>query len=75
MGGFLSSKAVLPQMIKQKGRSIMNISSLAADERDEGTGSTGLAYVSKAGLGRFTLCQDLYVLEVPKEDSNGSPRF
>jgi citronellol/citronellal dehydrogenase len=56
VGAFLCSKAVLPQMIKQKGGSIINISSLAADERDEGTVPTGVAYaVSKAGLDRFTL--------------------
>jgi len=55
-GAFLCSKAVLPQMIKQKSGSIINISSLAADERDEGTVPTGVAYaVSKAGLDRFTL--------------------
>jgi citronellol/citronellal dehydrogenase len=54
-GAFLCSKAVLPQMIKQNGGSIINISSLAADEKDEGTVPTGLAYaVSKAGLDRFT---------------------
>jgi citronellol/citronellal dehydrogenase len=54
-GAFLCSKAVLPQMIKQNGGSIINISSLAANERDEGTVNTGLAYaVSKAGLDRFT---------------------
>jgi citronellol/citronellal dehydrogenase len=54
-GTFLCSKAVLPQMFKQNGGSIINISSLAADERDEGSVKTGLAYaVSKAGLDRFT---------------------
>jgi NAD(P)-dependent dehydrogenase (short-subunit alcohol dehydrogenase family) len=54
-GAFVCSKAVLPQMIKQNSGSIINISSLAADERDEGTVPTGLAYaVSKAGLDRFT---------------------
>ena len=43
-------------MIEQKKGSIINISSLAADERDEGTVPTGVAYaVSKAGLDRFTL--------------------
>ena len=56
IGAFLCAKAVLPQMIKQKCGSIINISSLAADERDEGTVPTGVAYaVSKAGLDRFTL--------------------
>ena len=56
MSAFLCSKAVLPQMIKQKSASIINISSLAADERDEGTVPTGVVYaVSKAGLDRFTL--------------------
>ncbi len=43
-------------MIGQRSGSIINISSLAADERDEGTVPTGVAYaVSKAGLDRFTL--------------------
>lgn len=55
-GAFLCSKAVLPYMIEQKRGSIINISSLAADERDEGTVPTGVAYaVSKAGLDRLTL--------------------
>jgi len=55
-GAFLCAKAVLPHMIEQKRGSIINISSLAADERDEGTVPTGVAYaVSKAGLDRFTL--------------------
>lgn len=55
IGAFLCSKAVLPQMIKQKSGSIINISSLAADERDEGTVPTGVAYaVAKAGLDRLT---------------------
>jgi len=54
VGAFLASKAVLPQMIEQKRGSIINISSLAADERTESF--TGLSYaVSKAGLDRFTL--------------------
>jgi len=52
-GTFLCSKAVY--MIKQGKGSIINISSLAANERDEGTVPTGLAYsVAKAGLDRFT---------------------
>lgn len=56
IGAFLCSKAVLTPMIKQGGGSIINISSLAADERDEGTVLTGVAYaVSKAGLDRLTL--------------------
>jgi len=56
IGTFLCSKAVLPQMIKPKSGSIINISSLAADERDEGTVPTEVAYaVSKAALDRFTL--------------------
>lgn len=55
LGPFLCSKAVLSQMIKQKSGSIINISSLAADERDEGTVPTGVAYAaSKAGLDRMT---------------------
>jgi citronellol/citronellal dehydrogenase len=56
VGAFLCSKAVLPHMVEQKSGSIINISSLAADERDEGTVPTGVAYaVSKAGLDRLTL--------------------
>jgi len=55
IGAFLCSKAVLPKMIEQKKGSIINISSLAANERNGGTVSTGLAYaVAKAGLDRFT---------------------
>jgi NAD(P)-dependent dehydrogenase (short-subunit alcohol dehydrogenase family) len=41
-------------MIAQKSGSIVNISSLAADERDEGTVPTGVAYaVAKAAVDRF----------------------
>jgi citronellol/citronellal dehydrogenase len=54
-GAFLCARAVLPIMIKKGRGSIINISSLAANERDGGTVSTGLAYgVAKAGLDRFT---------------------
>ncbi len=54
-GAFLCARAVLPAMIAQKRGSIINISSLAADERDAGTVPTGVAYgVAKAGLDRFT---------------------
>lgn len=54
-GVFLCSRAVLPAMIKRRKGSIINISSLAADERDQGTVPTGLAYaVSKAAVDRFT---------------------
>jgi len=54
-GAFLCVKAVLPFMMAQKSGSIINISSLAADERDGGTVPTGVAYgVAKAGLDRFT---------------------
>jgi citronellol/citronellal dehydrogenase len=56
VGAFLVSKAVLPYMTRQKSGSIINISSLAADERHQGTVPTGVAYaVSKAGLDRFTI--------------------
>jgi citronellol/citronellal dehydrogenase len=54
-GAFLCSKAVLPKIIEQRRGNIINISSLAANERDEATVSMGLAYaVGKAGLDRFT---------------------
>ena len=56
IGAFLVTKAVLPHMIGKNSGSIINISSLAADEKGEGTVPTGLAYaVSKAGLDRFTV--------------------
>jgi citronellol/citronellal dehydrogenase len=55
LGPFQCSKAVLYDMIKRRSGSIINISSLAADERDEGTVPTGAAYAaSKAALDRFT---------------------
>jgi len=42
-------------MIERRSGSIINISSLAANERVLGTVSTGVAYaVAKAGLDRFT---------------------
>lgn len=54
-GTFLCSKAVLPSMMQQQSGSIINISSLAADERDQGTVPTGVAYaVAKAAVDRFT---------------------
>ncbi len=54
-GPFLCAKAVLPPMMERMRGSIINISSLAADERNGGTVSTGLAYAAaKAGLDRFT---------------------
>lgn len=54
-GVFLCSKAVLPTMMEKKSGAIINISSLAGEERDEGTVPTGVAYgVAKAGVDRFT---------------------
>ncbi|MBN1104782.1 MAG: SDR family NAD(P)-dependent oxidoreductase [Deltaproteobacteria bacterium] len=54
-GAFLCTKAVLPSMMERRQGSIVNLSSLAADERDTGTVPTGVAYaVAKAGLDRFT---------------------
>jgi citronellol/citronellal dehydrogenase len=54
-GAFLCTKASLPVMMERRQGSIINLSSLAADERDSGTVATGLAYaVAKAGLDRFT---------------------
>jgi len=54
-GAFLCAKAVLPTMMEQKAGSIVNISSLSANDRDEGLVPTGVAYgVAKAGLDRFT---------------------
>jgi len=54
-GAFLCTRAVLPSMMERRQGSIINLSSLAADERDSGTVPTGVAYaVAKAGLDRFT---------------------
>lgn len=54
-GAFLCAKAVLPAMIEKRSGSIVNISSLSANDRDEGTVPTGVAYgVAKAGLDRLT---------------------
>jgi len=55
VGAFLCSKEVIPGMIKQRHGSVINISSLAANDRGGGIVPTGVAYgVSKAGLDRFT---------------------
>lgn len=43
IGSFLCSKAVLPKMIEQRGGSIINISSLAANKREGSKVSAGLA--------------------------------
>jgi NAD(P)-dependent dehydrogenase (short-subunit alcohol dehydrogenase family) len=54
-GAFLCSKAVLPKMMEQKSGSIINISSLAANDRTVGEVPTGIAYgVAKAGIERLT---------------------
>lgn len=54
-GAFLCARAVLPHMMKQRSGSIINISSLSADERDAGNVPTGVAYgVAKAALDRLT---------------------
>jgi len=54
-GPFLCSKAVVPKMVEEKSGSIINISSLAANEKGEKTVPYGLVYaVSKAALDRFT---------------------
>ena len=54
-GAFICARAVLPSMMDQRQGSIINISSLAATERDGGAVKSGLVYgVSKAGLERFT---------------------
>lgn len=54
-GAFICVKAVLPGMMAKRSGSIINISSLAATERDNGTVPTGVAYAAaKAGLDRFT---------------------
>ncbi|MBN1367481.1 MAG: SDR family NAD(P)-dependent oxidoreductase [Dehalococcoidales bacterium] len=56
IGAFLCCRAVIPLMVKRGRGSIINISSLAANDRHESvTIPTGVAYgVSKAGLERFT---------------------
>ena len=53
IGAFLCVKGVLPQMIRQRSGSIINISSMAANKRVRGF--SGISYgVSKAALERFT---------------------
>ncbi|MBN1368518.1 MAG: SDR family NAD(P)-dependent oxidoreductase [Dehalococcoidales bacterium] len=56
IGAFLCCKTVIPLMVKRGGGSIINISSLAANDRHEDVPiPTGVAYgVAKAGLERFT---------------------
>jgi NAD(P)-dependent dehydrogenase (short-subunit alcohol dehydrogenase family) len=54
-GPFLCARAVLPAMIERSRGSIINISSLAANERGSGTvGYSAVYAASKAALDRFT---------------------
>jgi NAD(P)-dependent dehydrogenase (short-subunit alcohol dehydrogenase family) len=54
-GPFLCARGVLSAMMERGGGSIVNISSLAANERDAGTVGYSAAYASsKAALDRFT---------------------